>query len=134
MNYWIVPCNLNMFNPEGALQANHGLVDWRVSCNMMIGDVVFLYISKPEHRIRYRMEVVEVDLDENRRFDQEKFWVNKKAYRKGLERNHARFKLVHEYKDPRLSFALMREHGFVGNLQGPQRCPKELIECFLKER
>ena len=80
------------------------------------------------------MEVVEIEPDKDRRFDQEKFWADKKAYRNGLERNYVRFKLLHEYKDSTLSFDLMREHGLNGNLQGPQRCSEELIDCFLKEQ
>jgi len=133
IEYWIVPSNLKVFDVKKALKDNKGLVDWRVSCHMAVGDVVFLYISKPEHCVRYMMEVAQVDLNDKTRYDQEHYWLDKKAYRNGLDRNLVRLKLLREYNDNTFSFHFMREHGLRNNLQGPARCPQELLDCFLKK-
>ena len=134
MNYWIAPCNLEKFRLMNALQTNHGLVDWRVSCKMAVGDVVFLYISEPYHRIWYRMEVVAVDLDEKVRFNQEKYWIDKQDYYKGLNRNLTRFKVVHEYNDTTLTYWFMRDFGLGGPIQGTRRCPEQLVDCLMKKQ
>ena len=130
MKYWIVPSNDNVFQIQGALQAQGGLVDWRMSNNFAVGDKVFVYIAKPEHRIRYQMDVVAVGLKGESVLDQERFWVDKDTYFAGMEGSvHARFMLVMEYMDDRFSLFHLRQHGLRGNLQSARECKEgELLD------
>ena len=56
MKYWIVPSNNNKFRLSDFL-ANHGYVDWKQKNKFSVGDIVFMYCTKPESRIRFIMKV-----------------------------------------------------------------------------
>lgn len=132
MKYWIVPSNDSTFRIGDAIEAQCGLVDWRQSNNFAVGDIVFIYISKPFHSIRYKMEVVKVKIDIDAHIGQERFWTDKATYYSGLGKyQYVRFKLLEAYTDDIMSLHHMHEHGLKGNLQGVQSCPTELQEFLL---
>ncbi len=132
MKYWIVPSNDSTFRIADAIEAQGGVVDWRQSNNYAIGDIVFVYISKPYHSIRYKMEVIKVNIDEDYHFDQERFWKDKDTYYSGLGMyRYVRFKLIEAYTDDLLSLHHLHEHGLKGNLQGVQTCPQEVLEFLM---
>lgn len=135
MKYWLVPSNDSTFRIGDAIEAQGGVVDWRQSNNYAIGDIVFVYISKPYHAIRYKMEVVKVKIDEDGHLDQERFWTDKDTYYSGLGMyQYVRFKLIEAYTDDLLSLHHLHEHGLKGNLQGVQTCPQELLEFLMNPR
>ena len=132
MKYWIVPSNDSTFRIGDAIEAQGGVVDWRQSNNYAIGDIVFVYISKPYHSIRFKMEVIKVNIDEDYHFDQERFWKDKDTYYSGLGMyRYVRFKLIEAYTDDLLSLHHLHEHGLKGNLQGVQTCPQEVLEFLM---
>ena len=132
MKYWIVPSNDNTFRIGDAVKSQDGLVDWRQSNNFAVGDIVFIYISKPYHSIRYRMEVIKVKIEDGDQYDQERFWTDKDTYYDGIGfYKYVRFKLLEEYTDDILSLHHLHEHGLKGNLQGVQGCPEVLLEFLL---
>ena len=132
MKYWIVPSNDHIFRIGDAMQAQGGLVDWRQSNNFSVGDIVFIYKTTPEQRIRYRMEIKSVGISIDESFNQETYWTDKDIYYSGLGSfKYARFRLVEEYFDDILSLHHLHEHGLKGNLQGVQSCPQELLEFLM---
>ena len=48
MNYWIISSNEEIFHLEDMLKTNE-VVDWRQFNNFEVGDIVYIYNSKP-HR------------------------------------------------------------------------------------
>ena len=133
MKYWIVPSNDNTFRIADAMAKNGGIVDWRQSNKFSMGDIVFIYKSLPEQKVRFRMEVVGVSIPEDEALDQEEFWTDKRAFFDGLGRSiYVRFKLIEEYEDDILSLHHLHEHGFKGNIQSVQGCPEEAIP-FLED-
>ena len=60
MKHWIIPSNGRVFDLEGALAANQGLLDWRLK-NVSVGDIVYIYKTRPDSCIKYMMEVAETD-------------------------------------------------------------------------
>jgi len=130
MKYWIVPGNDRIFRIGDALQAQNGLVYWR-SDRFSIGDIVFLYKTKPEQRIRYKMEVVEVRLTFDEIQDQEAFWTDKDLYYSGIVSFYSRFKLIEEYDDDVLSLEHLHEHGFSGVPQSVRECKDADLLQFL---
>ena len=134
MTYWIVPSNQNLFRIGEAIHAQGGLVDWRQSNNFAVGDIVFIYISKPDHCIRYKMEVVKANIDEDEYLGQEAFWTDKDTYYSGIGKyRYVRFKLLEEYTDDSLSLQRMHEHGLKGSIQGVLHCPDSILDFLLKK-
>ena len=62
MNYWIIPSNSNKFDLAKFLSKYDNEVDWKQSTNFEVGDVVYIYCTKPDMRIRYKMEVIETNI------------------------------------------------------------------------
>lgn len=132
MKYWIVPSNDHIFRIGDAIKAQNGLVDWRMSNNFSIGDIVFVYKTAPEQRIRYRMEVKSVGLSIDEAFDQEPCWKDKDAYYSRLgSYQYARFRLLEEYADDIMSLHHLHEHGMTGNMQSVVQCRNEELLKFL---
>lgn len=133
MRYWIVPSNDHIFRIGDAIKAQNGLVDWRISNKFSIGDVVFIYKTTPEQRIRYRMEIKSVGLSVDEAFGQEPYWEDKDTYYSRLGHyKYARFRLLEEYTDDVMSLHHLHEHGLQGNIQSVQECTnKEVLEFLL---
>lgn len=132
MKYWIVPCNDNVFRIGEAIQSHGGLVDWRMSNKFSVGDIIFIYKSKPEQCIRFKMEVVSVGINVDEALEQEAFWKDKATYYSGLgSYQYARFKFVEEYPDDVLSIHHLHEHGLKGNVQGVMQCKTDGLLDFL---
>ncbi len=132
MKYWIVPSNDHIFRIGDAMQAQGELVDWRQSNNFSVGDIVFIYKTKPEQRIRYRMEIKSVGISLDDAFNQEPYWTDKDTYYSGLGSfRYARFRLLEEYDDDIMSLQHLREHGLLGTIQGVMQCKNEDLLEFL---
>ncbi len=131
MKYWIVPSNDHTFRIGDALAAQNGMVDWRTD-KFSVGDVAFIYKTKPEQCIRYRMEVVKTKIIFDEALEQELFWEDKDQYYSGIVTYYARLKLLEEYTDDILSLHHLHEHGYSGQPQSVRECKdSELLEFLL---
>lgn len=132
MKYWIVPSNDHIFRIGDAMLSQGGLVDWRQSNNFSVGDIVFIYKTKPEQRIRYRMEIKSVGISLDDAFNQEPYWTDKVIYYSGLGSfKYARFRLLEEYDNDIMSLQHLHEHGLLGTIQGVMQCKNEDLLEFL---
>ena len=51
MRHWIIPANPRTYKLDDALRDLNGIIDWRQYNNFEIGDIVFIYCSKPISQI-----------------------------------------------------------------------------------
>lgn len=102
MKYWIIPSNGRVFDLEGALAANQGLLDWRVK-NVSVGDIVYIYKTRPDSCIKYMMEVAETDGET------------------------ARLSLVDVFQPHVFPLSKLREHGIKGSIQSKMECKPETL-------
>lgn len=126
MKYWIVPSKDNTFRIGDAIAAQDGMADWRTD-KFSVGDVVFIYKTKPEQCIRYKMEVVKAKMSFDQALEQEAFWTDKDQYYSGIISFYARLKLIEEYKDDIMSLHHLHEHGY----QGDPRSVREVKDAGL---
>lgn len=130
MKYWIVPSNDHTFRLGDAIAAQGGEADWRTE-KFLVGDIVFIYKTRPEQRIRYVMAVVRDGINFDQSFDQERFWTDKDTYYNGITSKYVRLKLIEEYSDDRLSLAQLHEHGFNGDPRSVRECKDPNLLDFL---
>lgn len=130
MKYWIVPSNDHIFRIGNAIAAQDGMADWR-SDKFSVGDIVFIYKTKPEQCIRYKMEVVKTKMIFNEAFEQEAYWTDKNVYYSGITSFYARFKMLEEYTDDILSLHHLHEHGLNGQPQSVRECKEDGLLDFL---
>ncbi len=133
MRYWIVPNDGKLFNTEKALVKNGGFIDWRAgNRKFAVGDIVFIYKSRPESCIRHMLRVVKKDIEES--FDQKIFWSDYKDHlRRMKDSKYVRLELLKTLHDNSLCLAYLRKYGLCGNLQGTQTCFGDLLDYILDQ-
>ena len=82
MRYWIVPSNNERFRLDDFLN-NYNVVSWRHTNNFQVGDVVFIYATKPRQRLTYQMIITEVNVPESK-YDETNYWGDKYKIKRKL--------------------------------------------------
>ena len=126
MENWILSANPNYFDHAGAFR-ECGFIDWKQTRNYAIGDVVYVYVTKPFSRIRYKTEVVCTGLTVDETCDFSKFWVVSQPNH-DTKSKFVRLKLLQEYEDDRLSLESLNDHGLEYPPQGPCRVKGDLLK------
>ena len=61
MKKWIVTCNLSQYNVFNAFEQDATFY-WPQSVNMKKGDIVYIYVAHPYHRLRFETKIIEVNI------------------------------------------------------------------------
>lgn len=127
MNNWIIPSNSSKFDLAKFLSKYNNEVDWKQSANFEVGDVVYIYCTKPEMRIRYKMNVIATDIPSSEALIDKIFWSDEVELKKGLDNNrYVRMKLVSETNSDRLTMDELHRQGVKGYFYGPRTIDREL--------
>ena len=117
MTEWIIPCNPNYYKVDDAFSALKKL-DWKqTSPKMQVGDIVYIYISKPIMAIRYKCKVNKVNLDKIE-IDDSKFVINGDSYE--TYPVHMELEVLEKY-DNELTMEILSNNGVKGRIQCPRR-------------
>ena len=139
MKYWIVPSNNKRFKLTDFLQ-KHEYVDWKQGrYKFQKGDIVFIYSSLPEAKIRYKMEIVADNIPYVESIKDEEYWEDKDEFRAGISQNkYCRFRIIKEINNEELSLGRLLKHGLKKAPQSPLSPSKELLDyinsCFNGEK
>lgn len=118
MKHWIIPSNNNIFRLSDFL-VEYGYVDWKQRNNFQIGDIVYIYSTKPESKIRFMMEVTRTDMTFEESTKDVEYWNDPEEFNMGIIHNrYCRFRLVSEANNNSLSLDELIKHGLSG---APQR-------------
>lgn len=115
---WIFPANPSRYDHELAFKEN-GFIEWEQNVKCNIGDVVYIYVSAPEGKIRYKTEVEKINIPF---FDLE----IKKNYWKIDDKDsedvlYAKLKLIDSIYSEDLSFKKLRENGLLSTLTSGEK-------------
>jgi 5-methylcytosine-specific restriction enzyme A len=120
MNTWIIPCNINYYDVVGAFNELN-IVNWKQSTNIELGDIVFIYTTKPYSRITHKCKVLEVNL--NRPYIEDiNYIIDSSPYR-----NNGRYmtlKLIKTIDGADLDW--LKKQGLKGSIQGPRKINFEI--------
>ena len=127
MNYWIIPANPNRYKLADVLR-DMECVDWRQHNNFEIGDIVFIYNSKPDSQILYKMEVIAVNLTGNETTSDRQYWINPSEYDTSMLQNRFfRMRPLAENTTDKLTLHDLYEHGLKGAPQGALKVKEPLL-------
>ena len=126
--YWICAANVKFFDHVGAFELN-GMIDWAQDKHFSkakIGDIVFLYSSRPEKKVKYKCVISKKDIKKEDHIDDTEFWADPVVNDKyqGL---YIRFELVKESNDERLSLSNLMTKGLKGAPQGAYKLDDERL-------
>ena len=111
---WIIPANpkyydvMNMFDDSD-------IAIWKQSNNILVGDVIYLYVAEPVKAIMFKCEVIEVNIPYE-------YKDNNVSMHKVMK-----IKLLKKYKGNELTFNKLNEYG-IKAIRGPRSVSKELLE------
>ena len=125
---WVFPCKLSTYDIHQAY-ANLRRIDWKQSCNVAPGDVVYIYVATPEKQIAYKCIAIKTDKPTST-IDDSAYAVNPEHYT-----NYGRYvelQFVYRFDEVDTSYASLRKHGLESTLQGPIKLNKELSDFLEK--
>lgn len=132
---WIMSANSEKFDHSGAFK-EWGYIDWKQSVNFAIGDVVYIYCSKPQQKVRYKTRVEKINMSFSKCQDNKKYWHDTKLYEEAKTKKFARILLLEEIDSDELSLEHLKEWGEKSHPQGPKTISDKLVEniekCFNK--
>ena len=132
MNYWLIPSNNDFFKLDDLLE-KRDIISWRQVQRFEVGDIIYIYSSKPFSCIKYQMDVVGANLSFSKYIDDEEYWVDKDYYHTVAvnRNNYAEFKLVKRIPQcGALSYPQLKAHG-LKTVQIAQRLNGELLGYIL---
>lgn len=128
--FWLMAANGNKYNHREAFN-KWGFIDWKQTRKFKKGDIVFIYCSKPHQKIRYKVEVIEVNKSFTDCVDDEIFWKDKELYKSAKSGLYCRLKLIDNLDDDRLSLESLKMHGLKWPPQGPMKINEKLLKYLL---
>lgn len=114
--HWLIPANpayydvVNMFN-------NSVMANWKQYNNILVGDIIYLYVGSPYKEIMFKCEVVETNIPYE--FKNDNLTIN----------NLIKIKLLKKYKSQEFSFKRLNELG-IKAIRGPRLIPNNLIQLL----
>ena len=118
---WIVASNATYFHIDDCIR-EVGHVFWRQHINAAVGDEIYIYGTRPESRIKYRMEVLAVDLPFSEKMHDEKYWDSSQTYEERKKYNRfMKLKSRKKITNPLLSLRELQKHGLKAAPQSPIR-------------
>lgn len=126
MEKWIISANSNYFDHSRAFHEK-GYIDWKQTVNYKVGDIVYLYMTKPISKIQFKTEVTAIDMGENDITDFSDYWKieipNRETHQKV---RYARLKLLKEFENDIFSFEMVKKYGLAYPPQGACRVKDKL--------
>ena len=120
---WIIACNPDKYDVIGAFQ-ELGSIDWTQSANIVVGDIVYIYVSNMVRTIKVKCKVNAVNKAVPT-IDDSKF--NKSDEFDGSKGRYMELEMIEEFSTGLFEKSRLEQHSFKSPL-GPVRVSSELKE------
>lgn len=128
MTNWIISANSQMYDHASSFE-HYSFIDWRQGvANFEIGDIVFIYSTRPASIIQYKCFVEKINLYYPNIRDDKEYWKEIKEYQKSINGKFMRLKLIDQIYNPKLSLENLKENGLSAAPQGPVKVKQNLLE------
>lgn len=133
MRYWIIPANPKLYSIADAIRDLNGVIDWKQHNNFEVGDIVYIYCSKPISQIIYKMEVIATNISREYTIADQQYWRTPSEFKTSLNNNRFyRISLLAENETNKLTLDDLYNHGLNGVPQG-SLVVKEPLLSYLQE-
>ena len=127
MKCWIMSASAAVYDHDAAF-SELGYINWRQTRNFAVGDVVYIYCTRPASKVKYKTIVDSISVDGVI----EKYWIKKQNLPE--KSKYMCLRLVSKSEDESLSLFELQKHGMQYPPQSPCLVKPELqqylIECF----
>lgn len=132
---WIIPSNSKIFQPAEAFE-KRGYIDWRQNVKFSVGDIVYIYCTKPFKKIMFETIVDKININFEDMTDDKEFWIDKQAYEELEKFKYSRLRLLQNIETEKLELEMLMKNGLKAAPQGPARINEQLkkyISEIIKE-
>lgn len=130
MKKWIIPCNPNKYDIDGAFGSFSELEWSQGKAKIEVGDLVYIYVGKPVQAIRYLCEVIDTYIPAEKATHEDGTYSLTGLPIVADASYYMRIKLLREYASDLITFGDMKQRGVSGSIQSPRTVPEEL-ELFI---
>ena len=130
-NIWMISANGKIYDHASAF-ATFGFIDWRQRAKYQVGDIVYIYCTRPAKKVMYKCEVVKFDMPFCECVDDKKFWIDIEEYKKSQGGKYARLKLLEQVDTSELSLDALCKNGLSSAPQGPIKVSDALNDYINK--
>ena len=124
--YWLISANPRVYDHESSFD-NFNSIDWRQGrVNYSIGDIVYIYVSRPDMHLKYKCIVQEVGLTSDNIRDDKSYWYDKYKYYSSLSGFYVRLDLLNKITSLKLSYHELRKNGMKQAPQSPMKLENNL--------
>lgn len=125
--YWMIAANGTMYDHAEAFQ-RWGFIDWRQKVKYTIGDVVYIYCTKPLKRVMFKTIVEKESMKFNEIVDDTEYWHVKEEHDKAIHGDYARLRLIAQVNSENLTLSKLKEQGLKAAPQGPIKLKEDLAK------
>lgn len=104
---WMISANSKMYDHAAAFQ-KWGYIDWRQKAKYSVGDIVYIYCTRPYMRVMYKTVVLESNLTSSEIRLDECYWHMKEEYKKSLGGYFSRLKLIEQVDSKFLQLSYLK--------------------------
>ena len=123
--HWLISANSEVYDHATSFK-DHGFIDWRQGAvKYQVSDIVYIYVTKPTGKIKYKCLVTKVNLSSSEIRDDRKYWVNQEEYEKSLSGFYMRLELIERVENPNLSLEKLLKNELRAAPQGPKKLEDE---------
>ena len=115
---WLIPANPSYYDIINAFN-NTDTIKWKQSNNINIGDIVYLYVTKPYQSIMYKCSVTKINIPY--KYEDYNLKMNKVM----------EIKLLNKYNPKEYNLDKLKEYGLT-TIRGPRSMPSKLIKDLNK--
>lgn len=128
--YWLFSWNERDFRLHDYF-ADYELIDWNNKHNnrINVGDIVFLYCSKPEATIKYVTEVIRANVPVEEAINDDEYAVGPPPIR--TYKYCTRLEFIKEVSSPKLDYDNLRQNGLNCSIRSPLRPNEQLLNYIL---
>lgn len=132
---WLISASEKVFDVTSAF-ATSEYVDWRQSGKFQVGDTIYIYVSSPVQKVKFKTVVEKIDIPFVETYDSKEFWTKEEFHIESQSKKFARLRLVTKSDSEFLSLEHLLQNGLSSYPQGPRRVNEELkayLDNYLEE-
>lgn len=132
---WLISASEKVFDVTSAF-ATSDYVDWRQSGKFQVGDTIYIYVSSPVQKVKFKTVVEKIDIPFVKTYDSKEFWTKEEFHIESQSKKFARLRLVTKSDSEFLSLKHLLQNGLSSYPQGPRKVNEELkayLDNYLEE-
>ncbi len=124
---WMISANGKIYDHAKAF-AKWGYIDWRQHAKYNVGDIVYIYCTKPYQKVMYKTKVTIEGMSFKQCEDDKEFWIDLGEYEKAKSGIYAHLELIEQVDSEKLQLQRLLAYGLKAAPQGPIKVKEQLAD------